>query len=276
MNEFRNGDLVFDVRDEGPETGEVVILLHGFPQTKEAWDDVVPGLVAADYRVLAPDQRGYSRRARPSGRRSYTGENLVGDVLALADAARAERFHVVGHDWGGAVAWYLAMWHPDRLRSATVLATPHPAAFRRALLTSTQIFRSWYFLVFQLPRLPEWMTTSAVGGPRFRKALVRSGLPERKVDAYLSVLSEPGAATSIVNWYRAAALTAPSQLAELVTVPTLYVYGTHDVALGRRGAELTKRFVTGPYRYEPLDASHWMPEEIPEVVTKLIVEHIGS
>src|SRR5207253_4264516 len=104
------------------------------------------------------------------------------------------------------------------------------------------------FLVFQLPRLPEWMTASSLGGPRFRKALVRSGLPEGKVDAYLSVLREPGAATSIVNWYRAAALTPPSQLGQEVTVPTLYVYGTDDVALGRRAAELTRRFVTGPCR----------------------------
>src|SRR6478672_995505 len=103
MNEFRNGDLVFDVRDEGPADGEVVILLHGFPQTKAAWDDVIPGLAAAGYRVLAPDQRGYSPRARPTGRRSYAGAQLVGDVLALADAAGAETVHVVGHDWGGAV-----------------------------------------------------------------------------------------------------------------------------------------------------------------------------
>src|SRR6478672_2127138 len=138
MKEFTNGDLVFDVRDEGPADGDVVILLHGFPQTNACWDGVIPTLTEAGFRVLAPNQRGYSSRARPNGRRSYAAHNLVDDVLALADAAGAERFHVVGHDWGGAVAWYCAMWHPERVRSVTVLATPHPAAFRKALFSSTQ------------------------------------------------------------------------------------------------------------------------------------------
>ena len=275
MNEFRNGDLVFDVRDEGPEDGEAVILLHGFPETKASWDGVVPGLVAAGHRVLAPDQRGYSPRARPIGRRAYAADNLVADVLALADAAGVERFHLVGHDWGGAVAWYTAMWHPERLRSSTVLTTPHPLAFQRALLTSTQILRSWYFLAFQLPRLPEWMTTSSFGRRQFRRALVRSGLPAEKVDDYLTVLAEPGAMTAVLNWYRAAALT-PQKRQTSVSVPTLYVYATNDVALGGRAADNTGRYVSGPYRYERLDSSHWLPEEAPDTVARLILEHIAS
>src|SRR5947207_6908664 len=180
MNEYRNGDLVFDVRDEGPQQGEVVILLHGYPETKESWDGVVPGLVAAGYRVLAPDQRGYSPRARPKGRRAYMADNLVGDVLALADAAGAERFHVVGHDWGGAVAWYCAMRHPDRVLTMTSLATPHPSAMTRSFFSSTQLLRSWYFLFYQLPRLPEWSAQSKLGGRVFRRTLLRSGLPEDK------------------------------------------------------------------------------------------------
>jgi pimeloyl-ACP methyl ester carboxylesterase len=276
VNEFRNGELVFDVRDEGPADGEVVILLHGFPQTNVCWDGVIPGLASAGFRVLAPNQRGYSRRARPTGRRAFAANELVGDVLALADAAGAERFHLVGHDWGGALAWYCAMWHPDRLRTVTSLATPHPAAFRKALLSSSQILRSWYFLLFQLPRLPELMATSPRSRPRFRKALLQSGLPEAKLDEYLTTFDDPGAATCIFNWYRGVPFTPPSQLSESVTVPTLYVYGARDVALGPRAADLTGRYVTGPYRYERLDATHWMPEELPDVVTRLILEHIGS
>jgi pimeloyl-ACP methyl ester carboxylesterase len=276
VNEYRNGDLVFDVRDAGPAEGEVVILLHGFPQNKASWDGVVPALVEAGFRVLAPDQRGYSRRARPPGRRAYAAASLVGDVLALADAAGAERFHVVGHDWGAAVAWYCAMWHPDRLRTVTSLATPHPAAFRRALLTSTQLLKSWYFLMFQLPRLPERMVSSSFGRPRFRQALVSSGLPDDKVDEYLVQFDEPGAATSILNWYRAAAFTPPSEQSQVVTIPTLYVYGARDVALGRRAADLTGDYVDAEYRYDVLeDASHWMPEEAPDVVSKLILDRIG-
>ena len=275
MNEFRNGDLVFDFRDEGPEGGDVIILLHGYPETKASWEEVMPGLAAAGYRVLAPDQRGYSPRARPTGRRAYVAENLVGDVLALADAAGAQRFHVVGHDWGGAVAWYCAMWHPDRLKTVTSLATPHPTAFARSLLTSTQLFRSWYFAFYQLPRLPEWTSTSSFGRSRFRDTLLRSGLPKAKLDAYLAVLDEPGAMTAAINWYRGVPFTPP-RMQQPVSVPTLYVYGARDFALGENAAELTARYVTGPYRYERLDASHWMPEEVPDIVTKLIVEHIAS
>lgn len=275
MEECRNGDLVFDVHDAGPPDGEVVILLHGFPQTAACWDGVIPGLTNAGFRVLAPDQRGYSPRARPKGRRAYAAHHLVDDVLALADAAGADRFHVVGHDWGGAMAWYAAMWHPERARTVTSIATPHPAAYRRALLSSTQLLKSWYFLAFQLPRLPEWMATSRLGKPRFRQGLRRSGLPDANLDEYLTAFDEPGASTCIFNWYRAAALTQPSRLSHTVTVPALYIYGARDVALGRRAAELTADYVTGPYRYEVLeDASHWIPEESPDTVVRLLLEHL--
>ncbi len=275
MEQFSNGDLVFDVRDEGPADGDVVILLHGFPQTNACWDRVVPGLAEAGLRVLAPTQRGYSPRARPVGRRAYSAENLVGDVLALADAANADTFHVVGHDWGGAYAWYCAMWHPERVSSVSVLATPHPAALRRSMVTSTQLLRSWYFLVFQLPRVAEWMASSPAGRPRFRKALLRSGVPEAYLDQYLAALDEPGALKNIFNWYRAVAFTKPSQLSQIVTVPTLYVYGAHDVALGARAAELTADYVSGPYRYEHLDdVSHWIPEVAPGTVVRLVLEHV--
>src|SRR5437016_6306096 len=191
MNEFHNEELAFDVRDEGPADGEVVILLHGYPETKASWDGVVPGLADAGFRVLAPDQRGYSPRARPRGRRAYAADRLVGDVLALADAAGARRFHVVGHDWGGAVAWYCGMWHPDRVLTLTSLATPHPSAFQRSLLTSTQLFHSWYMLFYQLPRLPEWSASAGPGGQLFRRTLLRSGLPPEKLESYMAVLHEP-------------------------------------------------------------------------------------
>ncbi|MCU1451106.1 MAG: dehH, partial [Acidimicrobiales bacterium] len=234
------------------------------------------GLAAACHRVLASDQRGYSPRARTEGRRSYSADKLVGDVLALADAAGAERFHVVGHDWGGALAWYCAMWHPDRVATMTSLATPHPKAFQRSLLTSTQLLHSWYFLFYQLPRLPEWTATSKVGRRIFRRTLVRSGLSEDKLDTYLTVLDQPGAMTAVINWYRAAPFTPPSRQSD-VTVPTLYVYGAGDFALGRRAAELTARYVTGPYRFEVLDdVSHWIPEEVPELVVDLVLDHVGQ
>jgi pimeloyl-ACP methyl ester carboxylesterase len=276
MEQFQHDGLTFDVWDLGPADGELVVLLHGYPQTKAAWSDVAPRLAEAGYRVLAPDQRGYSPGARPKGRRQYTLDLLTADVLALADAAGATRFHVVGHDWGGAVAWALAMWHPERLRTVTSLATPHPKAFQRALVTSRQLFLSWYAIYFQLPWVPEW---SARFGPTrrlFERALDRSGLPEKHKAEYQAVLDGREAITSTLNWYRAGPLTPPGRLGP-VGVPTLYVYASADIALGRLAADLTARYVTGGYRYEVLEgASHWIPEAAPDVVVKLLLEHLSE
>src|SRR3954467_7630213 len=128
VDTFRRGDMVFDVQDGGPPDGEPVVLLHGFPQDRTAFDRMAPALHTAGLRTLAPDQRGYSPGARPVGRSHYRVREAVGDVLAMLDAAGSERAHVVGHDWGGAVAWAMAAWHPDRVRMLTALSTPHPAA----------------------------------------------------------------------------------------------------------------------------------------------------
>ncbi|MEJ7585388.1 MAG: alpha/beta fold hydrolase, partial [Acidimicrobiales bacterium] len=129
MKTFTNDGLTFEVSDRGPEDGPVVILLHGFPQTAECWAGVAPRLADAGLRVLAPNQRGYSPQARPTGRRAYLLNLLMGDVLALADSAGAERFHLVGHDWGAVVAWSVAAEHPERVASLTTLSVPHPRAF---------------------------------------------------------------------------------------------------------------------------------------------------
>jgi pimeloyl-ACP methyl ester carboxylesterase len=267
--------LVFDLTDAGPADGEVIVLLHGFPATRACWDGVVPLLAGAGYHGLAPDQRGYSPGARPPGRRAYRLDRLAGDVVALIDASCAGKVHLVGHDFGAAVAWYLATWHPERLYSVTSLATPHGQAFVRALVSSTQLLQSWYMLFFQLPRLPELALTGP-GQQRFRRSLRQSGLSDAHIDRYLSVLAQPGAATAALNWYRALPLLPPSRLRP-VTVPTLYVYATGDLALGRKAADLTAREVIAPYRYEVLDGvSHWIPEEAPEVVASLVIEHIRT
>ncbi|HZN12688.1 MAG TPA: alpha/beta fold hydrolase [Acidimicrobiales bacterium] len=269
MNEFTRDGLTFDVSDEGSPDGDAIVLLHGFPETKESWDAVVPTLVAAGHRVLRPDQRGYSPRARPRGRRAYRSSELVADVLALADAARVDTFHLVGHDWGGAAAWATAIAHPDRVESLTVLSTPHPRAMVQSMVRSTQLLHSWYMLAFQLPWVPERM----FGGRQARKSLVRSGLPAEKVAFYLERI---GDMTGAINWYRALPFSPPARNAP-VTVPTTYVYSTGDFALGRKAADLTARHVTGPYRYEVLDGvSHWIPEEAPDAVARLILENVGS
>jgi pimeloyl-ACP methyl ester carboxylesterase len=275
MDRFQTGRLTFDLTDAGPPEGEVVILLHGFPATRACWDGVVPLLADAGYRVLAPDQRGYSSGARPPGRRGYTLDRLAGDVLALADAADAGKVHVVGHDFGAAVAWLLAARSPGRLFSVTSLATPHPKAFMRSMRSSAQPLQSWYMLFFQLPRLPE-MGLAGPAQPVLRRIVRRSGLADGQFDRYLSLLTQPGAATGALNWYRALPFL-PHWRMPYVTVPTLYVYATEDAFLSRKAADLTAREVTGPYRYEVLDGvSHWIPEEVPEVVASLVIEHVRT
>jgi pimeloyl-ACP methyl ester carboxylesterase len=272
MDRYEADGLSFDLTDAGPPDGEVVVLLHGFPATRACWDGVVPLLAGAGYRVLAPDQRGYSPGARPPGRRAYRLDRLAGDVVTLMDAAGVAKVHLVGHDFGAAVAWHLATWHPERLFSVTSLATPHGKAFVRSLVSSTQPLQSWYIVFFQLPWLPE-MALTGPGRQVVRRTLRRSGLDDAHLDRYLSALAQPGAATAALNWYRALPLLPPARLRP-VTVPTLYVYATGDFFLSRRAADLTAREVTGPYRYEVLDGvSHWILEEAPEAVAPLVLEH---
>jgi pimeloyl-ACP methyl ester carboxylesterase len=273
LTTFTNEGLSFDVSDRGPEGGEVVVLLHGFPENKESWDAIAPALVDAGYRVLAPDQRGYSPGARPRGRRSYTLPHLVGEVLALADAAGADRFHVVGHDWGGIVAWALAGQHPERLASMTSLTTPHASAFARSILTSTQLLRSWYMLFYQLPGLPERSMTTAAGGRMFVRTMVRSGLSEERAEAYLAMLRS-GAAGPAINWYRGLPFAASTTMRP-IRVPTLYVYAGADFALGRTAAEATGRYVEAEYRYEVIEgASHWLPEQNASDVLPLVLSQL--
>ncbi len=275
MESYEQDGLRFEVSDSGPRDGPIVIALHGFPETRRSWDRMTPRLTDAGYRVLAPDQRGYSPGARPRGRRAYRLELLARDVVGLADRAGAARVHVIGHDWGGAVAWSLAAWHPERLHTVTSLATPHGRAFAKSMLTSTQALHSWYMAYFQLPALPE-LGFRPPGLRLLRRTLVRSGLDQTALDGYLEVLGQPGAATGAINWYRALPFTPPSRLGPS-PVPTLYVYGDRDFALGRRAADLTGDYVTGDYRYEVLSgAGHWLPEELAPAVAAIVLEHLAS
>jgi pimeloyl-ACP methyl ester carboxylesterase len=272
---YSRDGLVFDVRVDGPPDGAPVLLLHGFPQMSESWREVMPPLAAAGYRVLAPDQRGYSPGARPKRRRDYRRAELVADVIALADDAHAGRFHVVGHDWGAAVAWAVAMQHPQRVRTLTALSVPHPAAFRRALLTSRQALRSWYMAFFQLPGVPEAMLSSA-GWTRFRSNLRHSGLPATFADAYAEHMRQPGALTGAINWYRGLRPLSDGR-AVAVAAPTLLMWGTKDAYVDRAGVELSRRYVTGEYRLEVLEGvGHWIPEQAPDRLVQLLLSHLAA
>ena len=272
--ELAVGDLVFDARAEGPADGELVILLHGFPQTSFSWRNQLDALAAAGYHAVAPDQRGYSPGARPADVGEYRVERLVGDVLGIADDLDVERFHLVGHDWGGAVAWQVAGRHPERLRTLTSLSTPHPAAFRQSIQDGEQRDKSSYMLFFRSPEAePFFLDNDAAG---LRALYTASALADEAVEEYVRVLTQPGAMTGALNWYRAADLGLVEGLGP-ITMPTMYVWSTYDPALGREAAEATAAHVEGPYRFEILEGvSHWIAEEAPDALNTLLVEHLGA
>lgn len=275
MDSFRRDGLTFDVRDAGPPDGDPVVLLHGFPQDSTAWARVEPLLHRTGLRTLAPDQRGYSPMARPRGRAHYRLRELTDDVLALLDTAGLDGAHVVGHDWGAMVAWALAAWHPDRVRTLTALSVPHPAAMAKAMVSSTQVLRSYYMVLFQLPVLPE-RALLARDGAALRRALSAGGLPDDVVDRYVRRMREPGALTATLAWYRALPLDVRQPVGK-VRVPTLHIWSTGDAFLSRAGIDATAGFVDAPYRLEVLEGvSHWIPELAPDVVADLITAHVRT
>lgn len=265
VHRVRRGRLTFDVHDRG--TGPAVLLLHGFPQDATSWRQVAPRLHAAGLRTLAPDQRGYSAGARPRPRGAYRLEFLVADAIAVLDAAGVDRAHVVGHDWGGGVAWALAWTRPDRVASLTAVSTPHPAALTWAALRSAQALRSAYMALFQLPRLPE-----AVLERRLVAVLTAAGLPAERARHYQARMREPGAARGALNWYRAVPLTR--DVPRPVTVPTTLVWGEHDPYLGRTAAQRTAHHVRVDYHFQVLSEGHWLPELAPQAVAEAIIARV--
>ena len=254
-----------------------MLLLHGFPQSSHQWRHQLPALAGAGYRVVAPDQRGYSPRARPEDVAAYHVDRLVEDVLAIADRLAAKPFHLVGHDWGGVVAWAVAARHPERLLSLTAVSTPHPLALAQALGSATgdQAARSAYVNLFRQPGLAEQLLL-ADEGAGLRALFANTAFTDRAaVDEYVALLADPSTLTAALNWYRA---IDPSSLAGIgpVTVPTLYVWSTDDPALGREAAEGTAAWVRGPYELVELPGvSHWVPEDAPEDLNRLVLRHLG-
>jgi pimeloyl-ACP methyl ester carboxylesterase len=210
---------------------------------------------------------------RPEQASDYSIDHLVGDVVAITEALGWPKFDLVGHDWGGAVAWWTADAHPERLRSLAVVSTPHPSALAEAMKTDEdQHLRTRYLTEWRQTRVTErrMLENDARG---LREMFERRVSPT-KVDDYVQRLSEPGALTAALNWYRAG---RPGGKIGKIAVPTLYIWSTEDVSFGSTAALDTANWVTGPYRFEMLeDVTHWAPEEAPEAVTTLLVEHLHA
>lgn len=273
MDTFQRDGLTFDVRDSGPTDGPAVVCLHGFPQDGTAFDALTPLLVAEGLRVLVPDQRGYSPGARPAGRSAYVLREVVADVVALLDAAGVEQAHVIGHDWGGVVAWTFASREADRTLSLTALSTPHPAAMIRSIVRSSQALRSSYMAGFQLPRLPERLLL-ADDGARLRRALLTSGLAPDRADHYTRRMLEPGALTAALNWYRAIPF-GRGYGAGIVHVPTAFVHGRRDPFFAPAAVRETGRYVRGPLRVVGVDSGHWVPEQDPGRTARVALSQLA-
>lgn len=272
MAQIAANGFTFDYEHGGD--GDPVILLHGFPESAASWRLVTPILNDAGYATYAPNQRGYSPGARPDGVHQYVIENLTADVLALADAWGLDVFHLVGHDWGAAVAWHLAAHHPERLRTFTAVSTPHLAAYNWALRHDPdQQRRAAYIGLFREPGKAEEVLLENDGE---RLSAMFGDVPHPDLHAeHTALLKQPGALTAALNWYRA--MTADLGSLRDVRVPTTYVWSTEDIALGRAGAERCGDHVTGDYAYVELEGvSHWIPEEAPESLATAVLERIRS
>jgi len=276
------GGFTFDALASGPPDGRPVVLLHGFPQTSFSWHRQLDALGDAGYRAVAFDQRGYSPGARPLAVGDYAIDALVSDALAVADELGMRRFDLVGHDWGAMLSWVLSGRHPERVRTLNAVSVPHPRAFAAAFAggDEDQKRRSSYIEVFRAEGgvAERSLLGEDADGAGLRTMFDASGLPSDTEEArqFVAAMVRPGALTAALNWYRA---TDPAALAGVgkITVPTLYVWSTEDIALGRAAAEATADWVAAPYRFDVLvGVSHWVPEMAPDELNSALLEHLAA
>jgi pimeloyl-ACP methyl ester carboxylesterase len=260
--------------------GPLVVLLHGFPEFWFSWRHQIPVLAAAGFRVLAPDLRGYNESDKPRGVESYRLNALTADIAGLIRQAGEQRACIVGHDWGGAVAWGLALGRPQVVERLVILNAPHPAAFFRELRTPRQRLRSWYMLFFQLPGVAEWVFRArnyAWLERVLRHDPIRPGaFTDEEISLYKQALDRPGALTAAMNYYRAMFRHRAKVQRQMrcITVPTLLLWGERDRYLGRRLTEGLEPWVQN-LRIERLpDASHWLQNDAPEWVNRLLLEFL--
>jgi pimeloyl-ACP methyl ester carboxylesterase len=272
------GDWKFRVLKEGSPGDRAVLLLHGFPESAEEWTAQLGFLARAGFRAIAPDQRGYSSGARPSGVDAYGIDDLVADALGICDSLDVAQFDLVGHDWGAIVAWVIAARHPSRLRTFTAVSVPHPEAFADAYASpsSDQREMSSYIDVFRAEGREGERMLGGEDGTGIRTLFEQQGLSSDAAAAHAAVHQQPGALTAALNWYRA---THPTMMRGVppVTVPTLFVWSTLDPAISRDAAEGCARYMKGPYRFEVLPSvGHWIPELEADEFNRLLLEHLQA
>lgn len=259
--------------------GQLLLLLHGFPQSSYAWRHQIAPL-AQHFKVVAPDLRGYGQTDRPLGVENYAMHHLSGDVVGIIKALGYEKAYVVGHDWGGAVAWRVAQEHPEVVEKLIVLNAPFPQIFFKALRSSfNQMRKSWYIFFFQIPKIPEalfkWRGKQIIKGVLQGTGARKGTFTEEDIRRYRENLEQPGAFQAAINYFRAALKAEPPKGGGQVTVPTLLIWGEKDQALGKDLTKGMEKYFTAGLKIEYLpEASHWVMEEEPEKVTQAILEFL--
>lgn len=268
---YQRDGLIFDFLEFGEKNKEAIILLHGFPANAGSWQPTAELLAKQGYRVLVPEQRGYSKRARPKRRRDYKLSELAKDVVALLDSSGIISAHIVGHDWGGVVAWAFGAQYPERTLSLTAVSTPHPRALISSILKSKQLLLSWYMAFFQLPWLPEFIVKK-----NLRRSLVNSGLSDVFAASYAKNMQDSSLLNGALNWYRALPFTLfEARKIGSISGKTLFIYGVKDAFLSKTAAVETKNWAEGDYRFvRQSEATHWIPEESPEWLASKIIGFI--
>lgn len=265
----------------GPADGKPVFLLHGWPEFWYEWRHQIQPLTEAGYRLWIPDQRGYNTSDKPPAIKDYQVDLLVQDILGLMDQTRQEKCLLVGHDWGGMIAWRIAMQYPERLEKLVIINLPHPKAFQRELRQSwKQKWKSAYVGTFQIPKFPEWY----LGLQNWRRlvaTLRRSSIPgaftNEDMQKYREAWSQPGAMTAMLNWYRAYWQHPPKRPPDLrVHVPTLIIWGKKDHVLRWQMAQPSADMCDDARLVYIDEATHWVPADVPDQVNRLLLEFFGS
>lgn len=265
------GDLGFNVVDEGD--GPPVLLLHGFPDTSSVWRHQIPALVSAGFRVIAPDLRGRGESDVAEGVDDYAMAHLIRDVAGIMDGLGVEKAAVVGHDWGSALAWLVAAFAPERVDRLVALSVGHPSRFSRR--TIEDLRKGWYLWVFKFEGVAEQLLTQN-NWEIFKEWLSGQADP----NDYLDDLARPGRLTAGLNWYRAniapEGLVGSSFQFPPISCPVLALHGIDDFALDEAQIAESGEFVTGPFRYERVEAGHWLQLDQPDHVNQLLLEFLHA
>lgn len=264
----------------GPTGGKPVILLHGFPEFWRGWSKQISPLAEAGYRVIVPDQRGYNLSNAPKDIRAYSLDNLSRDITGLMDHFGYQQAAVVGHDWGGAVAWHLGIHHPERVERLGILNLPHPLVVSKFLRTSLQqMLRFWYFAYFQIPRLPDWLASinNYAGAASILTASGKdSTFSTDDIAEYKQAWANSGGLTGMLNWYRAAVRYPPRMKpGALLTMPVLIVWGRRDVALQYEMASASLKYCPNGRLITLNDATHWVQHDEPQAVARALLEFLA-